>query len=188
MAKRTRAGAELVKMSGGWEQSTFDASDLAGLVADGVVVEGEVRLPGDEPILAPASDERVCFQSYFPRGFALPLHPFVRGLLYSYRIQLHDLTPNGILHIACFITLCEAFLGIYPHWELWRRLFSVKRTNSEYAVGRISISIGDKDLYFELEKIDCVSVWREVWFYLKDRCAVGQRFGLASFNSGAQVV
>ena len=113
-------------MSGGWEQSTFGAGDLDVLVADGVVVEGDVRLPGDESIPAPAPDERVCFQAFFPRGFALPLHPFVRGLLYSYRLQLHDLTPNGILHIACFITLCEAFLGIYPHWGLWRRLFSVK--------------------------------------------------------------
>ena len=53
-----------------------------------------------------------------PPRVRFSLHPFVRGLLYSYRIQLHDLTPNGILHIACFITLCEAFLGIYLHWGL----------------------------------------------------------------------
>ena len=153
-----------------------------------MVVEGEARLPGDESIPAPAPDERVCFQAFFPRGFALPLHPFVHGLLYSYRLQLHDLTPNGILHIACFITLCEAFLGIYPHWGLWRRLFSVKRTNSDYAMGRLGISIGDKDSYFDLEKIDSVSGWRKGWFYLKDRCVAGQQFGLAAFNPGARVV
>ena len=188
MAKRARAGAEPAKMSGGWEQSTFDASDLAGLVANGVVVEGDARLPGNEPIPALAPDERVCFHSYFPRGFALPLHPFVRGLLYAYRIQLHDLTPNGILHIACFITLCEAFMGIYPHWGLWRRLFSVKRTNSVYAVGHMTISIVDKDSYFDLEKIDSVCGWRKGWFYLKDRCVAGQRFGLAAFNPDARVV
>src|SRR3954465_14787784 len=109
MTKRPRAAVESAKMSSGWEQSTFNAADLAALVADGVVVEGEARLPGDEPIPAPAPDERVCFQSFFSREFALPLHPFVWGLLYSYRNQLHDLTPNGILHIAYFITLCEAF-------------------------------------------------------------------------------
>ena len=78
-------------MSGKWERSTFGAGDLDALVADGVVVEGDVRLPGDESIPVPAVDERVCFQAFFPRGFALPLHPFVRGLLYSYRLQLHDL-------------------------------------------------------------------------------------------------
>ena len=64
----------------------------------------------------------------------------------------------------------------------------MKRINSEYAVGQISISIGDKDSYFDLEKIDSVSGWRKGWFYLKDRRAVGQQFGLASFNPGARVV
>src|ERR1043165_5589172 len=123
MTKRPRSAAESAKMSGGWEQSTLDATDLAALVADGVVVEDEARLPGDESIPSPGPDERVCFQAFSPRGFALPLHPFVCGLLYSYRLQLHDLTPNRILHIACFITLCEAFLGIYPLWGLWKHLF-----------------------------------------------------------------
>jgi hypothetical protein len=30
---------------------------------------------------------------------------------------------EGILHIATFITLFEAFLGIEPHFALWRWLF-----------------------------------------------------------------
>jgi hypothetical protein len=53
------------------------------------------------------------------RGLSLPPHPFLRGLLFAYGIQLHDLNPNTILHIACFIMLCECFLGIEPHWALW---------------------------------------------------------------------
>ena len=105
-------------MSGRWERSTFGAMDLGALVDDGLVAEGTVRIPGNEQVPAPAADERVCFQAFFPRVFALPIHPFVRGLLYTYQLQLHDLTPNGILHLACLITLCEAFLGIYPHWGL----------------------------------------------------------------------
>src|SRR3954463_7182434 len=127
-------------------------------------------------------------QAFFPRGFALPLHPFVHGLLYSYRLQLHNLTPNGIFHIACFITLCEAFLGIYAHWGLWKRLFCIKRTNSEYVVGQVGISIRDKHSYFDLEMLDSVSAWRKSWFYLKDQHVVGQRFGLAPFNPEARVV
>src|ERR1041385_8426130 len=86
------------------------------------------------------------------------------------------------------LALRTACPSIYPHWGLWRRLFSIKRTNSEYAVGRVGISIGDKHSYFDLEKIDSVSGWRNGWFYLKDRCVVGQQFGLASFNPGTQVV
>ena len=105
-------------MSGKWERSIFGAADLDAMVADGLVVEGTARIPGNEEIPTPAVDERVCFQTFFPRGFSLPIHPFVRGLLYAHQLQLHDLTPNGVLHIACFITLCEGFLGIYPHWGL----------------------------------------------------------------------
>src|SRR3954462_13945146 len=114
MTKHSHSAMESAKVSGKWERSTFGAADLSSLVADGVVAEGDVRIPGNEPIPAPAADERVFFEAFFPRGFALLLHPFVRGLLYSYRLQLHDLTPNGILHIACFINLCEAFLGFIP--------------------------------------------------------------------------
>ena len=101
-------------MTGRWERSAFGAADLDALVADDMVVDGATRIPGDEDIPVPRPDERVCFQSFFPRGFLLSTHPFVPGLLFAYQLQLHDLTPNGILHIACFITLCGGFLGIYP--------------------------------------------------------------------------
>jgi hypothetical protein len=32
-----------------------------------------------------------------------------------YGVLLHQLTSNSLLHVACLITLCEAFLGINPH-------------------------------------------------------------------------
>ena len=47
------------------------------------------------------------------------------GLLFFYGLRLHDLTPEGILHIRTFITLCKAFLGIAPHFTLWRWVFQV---------------------------------------------------------------
>jgi hypothetical protein len=37
-----------------------------------------------------------------------------------YAVQLHELTPNSLLHVAYFITLCEAFLGVDPHSGLWK--------------------------------------------------------------------
>jgi hypothetical protein len=47
------------------------------------------------------------------------------GLLFLYGLCLHDLTPEGILHITTFIMMCEAFLGIAPHFTLWRWVFWV---------------------------------------------------------------
>jgi hypothetical protein len=58
------------------------------------------------------------FLAFLLRGLSLPAHEFLRGLLYVYGVQLHQLTPNFLLHIACFKTLCESFLGIEPHFIL----------------------------------------------------------------------
>jgi len=48
---------------------------------------------------------------------------FSWGLLFFWGIQLHHLTPDSILHIAIFVHLCEAFFGIYPHFDLFKSLF-----------------------------------------------------------------
>jgi hypothetical protein len=49
-------------------------------------------------------------------------------------MQLHQLTPNSILHVAFFITLCEALLGITPHWGLWKYLFCLHPNMSKEEV------------------------------------------------------
>ena len=41
-------------------------------------------------------------------------------------IQAHHLTPNSILHIYIFVQLCEAYLGIKPHFDLLQYLFHLK--------------------------------------------------------------
>jgi hypothetical protein len=87
----------------------------------------EVAFPGDEVILGSSEGFRVMFLSYLERGLSLPTHEFLRGLLLFYGVQLHQLTPNSILHIAYFFTLCEAFLGVDPHSGLWKHLFHLRR-------------------------------------------------------------
>jgi hypothetical protein len=74
-----------------------------------------IIFPNTEVVPAPPAGFRVMFISFLIRGFSLPAHKFLRGLLFVYGVQLHQLTPNSLLHIACFITLCEGFLGIDPH-------------------------------------------------------------------------
>ena len=40
-------------------------------------------------------------------------------------VKLQHLTPNETQHIAAFIALCEGFMGIDPHFDLWRHIFAV---------------------------------------------------------------
>jgi hypothetical protein len=54
----------------------------------------------------PREDEWVCFVPFLLHGLGFPIHPFLQGLLEFYRLQLHHLSPNSILHIAGFVALC----------------------------------------------------------------------------------
>ena len=87
----------------------------------------------------PSKGEWVCLVPYLLRGLGFPIHPFLRGLLEFYGLQLHNFTPASILHIAGYVALCELFLGCEAHFELWKRLFClVPRTQkgSLYQVGK----------------------------------------------------
>ena len=71
----------------------------------------------------PKEIEVASFVPFHLLGFGLPAHPLLRWLLYYYGLHLHDLTLEGILHPTVFIMLCEGFLGIPTHYDLWWFLF-----------------------------------------------------------------
>ena len=94
----------------------------------------------------------------------------MRGLLYAYGIQLHDLTPNGVLHIACFFVLCECFLGVHPHWGLWKAIFNVKRNmggGGTYPTGGFGIQVRGDTSSFLLKQSESVQGWHKKWFYVR---------------------
>src|SRR4051812_15899389 len=85
------------------------------------------RLPdAGQFIPTPRPHERVVFLTHFLRGLGFPLQPFVRGLMFYYVLDFHDLAPNFILNISAFNVVCEAFLRIRPHFGLWLKTFNVK--------------------------------------------------------------
>ena len=77
------------------------------------------RLPDEGQLIpTPGPHERVVFVTHFLRGLGFPLHPFVRGLMFYYGLDFHDLAPNFILNISAFIVVCEAFLCVTPSMRL----------------------------------------------------------------------
>ena len=112
------------------------------------------------------------FLAFVIRGLSLLLHPFDRGILCFYGLQLHQLSPNSILHIACFITLCECWLGIEPHFGLFKRLFKLKRQSASgsvvYDVGGCGIHVDSSATYFDIKLMVFVQGWRDKWFYIRD--------------------
>ena len=85
------------------------------------------RLPSRGQVVpTPEPNESVVFISHFLRGLGLALDPFVRGLMFYYGLDFHDLALDYLLHISSFIVVCEAFLPITPHFGLWLKTFDVK--------------------------------------------------------------
>jgi hypothetical protein len=76
--------------------------------------------------------------------------------------------------------LCECFLGIEPHWALWRRIIVV-RCPLHYQTGGFSCTVRPDVEYFKLQTPKNNSGWRTRWFYAKDQPTVGQEFGLKEF-------
>ena len=83
------------------------AGYLAKDITHRLLAEGQV-VPTPEPT------ERVVFIPHFLRRLGFPLHPFVRGLMYYYGIDFHDLSPNSFLNISAFIIVCEVFPASNP--------------------------------------------------------------------------
>ena len=85
----------------------------------------EWLLPGKEDLSSPPDGYVVSFAHFHERGFTTPAHRFLRGLLHYYKFELQHLNSNGIQHMVVVVALCKGFLGISPHFNLWRHFFVV---------------------------------------------------------------
>jgi hypothetical protein len=113
-AKTMNIDASIV---GNWVSTKMGSKQMSATEKIGLLKNdsAESLAAGPEFIPRPPPGFRVIFLAFLLRGLSLPPHPFLHGLLFAYGVQLDDLNPNTILHIACFIMLCECFLGIEPH-------------------------------------------------------------------------
>ena len=140
-----------------------------------------------ESVPNPSKGERVCFVPYLIRGLGFPIHPFLRGLLEFYGLQLHHLTPASILHIAGFVALCELFLGIEPHFALWKRLFCLVPRSHEgsiYQVGGAEIWRIAGTGYLSGTPKKASEDWPSEWFYMEDAPLPDPvRIGLPEFSN-----
>ena len=108
--------------------STIREKDIKKLREAGYIAKKTAHRPlmVGQIVPTPEPHERVVFLPHFIRWLGFPLHPFVRGIMYYYGIDFHDLSPNSFLNISTFIVVCEAFLCIQPHFGLWLKTFNVK--------------------------------------------------------------
>jgi hypothetical protein len=136
-----------------WPFSTVTVDDLEALVADGLLrpISGDpqpgwmVPPSGADP--TPSPWYVLSFVSFHERGFEVPASHFMRALLHYYGVELHNLNPNSIVQAAIFAAVCEGFLGIDPHWDLWTHLFTAEP---------FALTTGDKKVRMAVRAGGCI--------------------------------
>ena len=115
-------------LQGWWMPSSVTEEDLLKL-RDARYLTGEIShtLPAQGQVIpTPKPGKSIVFVYHFLRGLSFPTNPFVRGLMFYYGLEFHDLDPESIFHISLFIVVCEAFLRITPQFGLWLKTFIVE--------------------------------------------------------------
>lgn len=72
----------------------------------------------------PRPYEAVVFRDFFAAGLKFPLDNFVSMVLERFNLQLHQLTPNAILRLGCFV-MAHKMYGREPSVEAFTKYYKV---------------------------------------------------------------
>ena len=95
-------------------------------------------------------------------------------------MELQHLNPNGVQHIMVFVALCEGFLGISPHFDLWWYFFAVNLSKKRARKQELSMPMGCACIHLRNNwandyPLMCLLTsnkeWHSQWFYVKDDVA-----------------
>jgi hypothetical protein len=91
-----------------WPVSAITQEHLQNLLSQVYMIAAELatcHVLVDPASPAPVGGYIVACAEFYERGFGVPSHQFLCLLLQFYDLELHHLTPLGILHVATFVTL-----------------------------------------------------------------------------------
>jgi hypothetical protein len=161
----------------GNHMSVVSEFDLLHLVSVGVLPPKELcswRICRGVTIPTEDTHESVIYIPFLIRGLALTISPFFIGLLDFYHLNLTHLNPNSILQVSVFVHLCEAYLGILPHFGLWKYLYHCRpgmAGGQHQLVGGTSLEMcrGRKTEYLDIPLKDSIKGWCLEWFIVENR-------------------
>ena len=91
-------------------------------------------------------------------------------------MELHNFAPNDVSQAAVFVAVCEGYLGVQEHWDLWRHLFQGELYTESISQGvRRPVRAGGLTLHLRGWRKDlCIPCtmtsnnreWDQRWFYL----------------------
>jgi len=113
-----------------WRPSSMTERRLLELEREGLL-RRRTSLSSPEWIAPPAGHREpqplegyvVSFAKFHRHGLGAPPSRFMRALCLQYGVELQHFSPNAITVAAVFAAVCEGYLGLMPHWELWLHLY-----------------------------------------------------------------
>jgi hypothetical protein len=168
-----------------WPFSTVAVEDLETLVADGLLhplssePQPEWMAPASEADPTPPPGYVVSFIPFHERGFGVPASRFMQALLHHYGVELHNFNPNSIAQATIFVAVCEGFLRIDPHWDLWTHLFSAEFFAATTEAKKVCMAVrpggctlqlrpGRAQQYIPATLASSNKGWQNRWFYLRN--------------------
>ena len=108
----------------------------------------------------------------------------------------HNLNPTEMLHITGFMTVCEAFLGIDPHVDLFREMFvgrpvTLRRDAGSLRSEAVIAPVGGfglqrkpgKASYPRYTPVDNNRGWHDEWFYIRNPSSREEAFPVFTRNA-----
>jgi len=168
-----------------WGKSTATEAVLEQLAADRLLPMNMsperpvwIALQQEETELNPPEGYVVSLVRLHERGFSVPVIRFMRALCDHYGAELHNFGPNSISQAAVFVAVCEGYLGIEAHWDLWIHLFrgelfieNVRGQPKRFArAGGLMLHLrpSRKNLYIPNEMTTNNAGWTRGWFHLRN--------------------
>jgi hypothetical protein len=141
--------------------------------------EGDARAPGEETVPEPADDEAVVFEEFFAAGLRMPPHSALAEILWKFRVQLHQLTPNAIAQLSKYFWAVVSFGGI-PTGDSFTKRYELHYQPKKIKVGEAVLNAQFGCLNFHAKRykdsrakltVAVKNKWSlgytKVWFYCK---------------------
>jgi len=124
----------------------------------------------------------VSFAKFHHHGLGAPLSRFMRALCHHYGVELQHFSPNAVTAAAVFAAVCEGYLGMMPHQDLWLHLYRGELFNAPGGSARVRkpVRAGCLNLVLKTDKSErprkYIPVglmsnhagWDSQWFYLRN--------------------
>jgi hypothetical protein len=137
-----------------------------------------VRASGKSNVLLPEADEVVVYRSFMKAGLRFPLDKLLVEVLKTFKIYLHQITPEAIIKIGVFIWAMRS-QGLEPNAKCFCNMhelsYETKATGKEQYHNNFGcysfVPLSEVSYLVPTFQKRWPGAWKQEWFYVKNDLA-----------------